>query len=49
MSFVENVYMTVTNVNSEGSLQVQTLKVPQDELMGVLCEKGKIELFVNGP
>ena len=40
-SFPENVHVTVTNDNAEGSLQVQTLKLPQAELMGVLCEKGK--------
>ena len=34
--------MTITNVNEGRSPQIQALSPTQNELMGVLCERGKM-------
>ena len=36
--------VVITNHNTEGSPQIQTLPSGQGELMGALCEKGKQKL-----
>ena len=37
----ETLNVVITNNNTEGSPQIQTLSSTEDEHMGVLCEKGK--------
>ena len=35
-------YVAITNINEGRSPQIQALSSTQNELMGVLCERGKI-------